>query len=279
MIYIKRFSYRTQYDDFISSSGYKEPCIIKIGTPGVNDESTIVKYNLAAGTTPETMTLVRHWDGTTNLSSSQWKDKIANQYWTITKGTHGTGYYQFANTNPASATQYGTLNGNLPDLGYHWKIVADVGIQTQSTNPSTFVAFDFGSIGTVSSGKCAVCCGISTSSGKWYFNTKFNGNDGASTYNYNTSAVAAETITTTATWIRRTVTFGVRASNVSGKDEFYVYIPDRGEGYTTTPFTPLRFNRWESGKSFLGRSAIAPSSSYKYATYCRIYDIKVYGTA
>ena len=281
MIYIKRFLYTTLYEDFKNSSSYKEPCVIKIGTPGVNDESTIVKYNLAAsGGQQEVYTLLRHWDGTTNPSSNQWKDKIANQYWSLSGSpTHGTGYYEFANTNPASASKYGTLNGTLPDLGYHWKIVADVAFQTRSSNPTTFIPIDFGSVGSVSAGKCAVCCGWSSGNGKFAPNAKFNGNDSAPTYNPDFATMSAESITTSQVWIRRTVSFGVRASGISGKDIMFVYIPEKGEAVTSTPFTPIRFNRWESSKSFLARSQIAPSNSYKFSTYCRIYDIKVYGTA
>lgn len=280
MIYIKRFQYRAQYDDYKTSASYKEPNVVKIGTPGINDDSTVVKFNPTSGETVDTFTLVRHWDGTTNLSSSKWNDKVASQYWTMTGSpTHGTGYYEFANTNPATASKYGTLNGALPDLGYHWKIVADVAFRTQSSNPTTFIPFDFGSVTSVSDGKCAVCCGWASGSGKFAPNAKFNGNGSAGTYNPNFSTMAAETITTSQVWIRRTITFGVRSSNVSGKDEMFVYIPEKGEAVTSTPFTPLRFNRWESGKSFMARSAINPSSDYKYSTYCRIYDIKVYGTA
>lgn len=280
MIYIKRFQYKTQYDEFRASADYKEPNIIKIGEAGVNNSSTIAKLNPSMGEVPDTFTLVRNWDGTTNLSSNQWKDTVANQYWTMTGSpTHGTDYYEFANTNPATASKYGTLNGNLPDLGYHWKIVADVAFRTSSSNPTTFIPFDFGSVGSVSDGKCAVCCGWSASNGKFAPNAKFNGNNSAGTYNPDFSTMEAESITTSTVWIRRTVIFGVRSSNVSGKDEMFVYIPEKGEARTSTPFTPLRFNRWESGKSFLSRSQIAPASGYKYSTYSRIYSIKVYGTA
>ena len=280
MIYIKRFQYKTQYDEFRASADYKEPNVIKIGEAGVNDSSTIAKLNPSMGEVPDNFTLVRHWDGTTNLSSSKWNDKVASQYWTMTGSPiHGTDYYEFANTNRISATKYGTLNGALPDLGYHWKIIADVSFQTRSSNPTYFLPIDFGSIGSVSSGACAVCCGWAASSGKFFTNSKYDGNDSAGTYNPNFSTMAAETITTSQVWIRRTVIFGVRSSSVSGKDETFVYIPEKGEAITSTPFTPIRFNRWESNKSYLARSMINPGSSYPYATYCRIYDIKVYGTA
>lgn len=276
MINIRRFQYKTEYENFLNSSEYKECSLVKIGTPGINDASTTVKYREQ----PESMTLVRHWDGTTNLSSSKWNDKVASQYWTMTGSpTHGTGYYEFANTNPAAKSKYGTLNGNLPDLGYHWKIVADIAFYMRSSNPTTFVAFDFGSITSVSDGKCAVSCGLLASSGKYDFNPKFNGNGSAPTYKPAVASMAAETIANNNTWLRRTIIFGVRSSNISGKDEMYVYVPECGEAVTSTPFTPLRFNRWESGKSFMARSTIDPSSTYPYSTYCRIYDIKVYGTA
>ena len=280
MIYIKRFQYRAQYDEFKTSASYKEPNVVKIGIPGINNESTVVKFNPTSGEIEETFTLLRHWDGTTNLSSNQWKDKVANHYWTMTGSpTHGTDYYEFINTNPASASKYGTLNETLPDLGYHWKVVADVAFRTQSSNPTTFIPLDFGSVGSVSSGKCAVCCGWSASNGKFSPNAKFNGNDSAGTYNPDLSTITAETITTSEVWIRRVVTFGVRSSSASGKDEMFIYIPETGEAFTSVPFTPIRFNRWESGKSFIARSQITPSSSYKFATSARIYDIKVYGTA
>lgn len=225
---------------------------------------------------PETMTLIRHWDGTSAPSSSRWYDKIGNQYWTLTSATHGTDYYQFLNTNPASSSQRGTLNGALPDLGYHWKMVIDCAFRTQSSNPSIFTMVDFGAIGSVANGKCAVCCGVTASSGKWNINPKFNGNSSGPTYNYNNSTLTAETITTTQTWIRRTVTFGVRASSTYGKDETFISIPDIGDAVSATPYDPIRFNRWESGVSYIARSRIGVSSSYKYSTSCRIYDIKIY---
>lgn len=77
MIYIKRFQYKTQYDEFRASADYKEPNIIKIGEAGVNNESTIAKLNPSMEEVPDNFTLVRHWDGTTNLSSSKWNDKVA----------------------------------------------------------------------------------------------------------------------------------------------------------------------------------------------------------
>lgn len=279
MIYIKRFQYRAQYDDYKTSASYKEPNVVKIGTPGINDDSTVVKFNPTSGETVDTFTLVRHWDGTTNLSSNQWKDKVANQYWTMTGSpTHGTGYYEFLNSDPATASKYGTLNGALPDLGYHWKIVVDAAFRMQSSNPTTFVAVDFGSITSVTAGKCAVCCGLSSSSGKYYVGAKFNGNDSGPTYNPSFSTMEAESIATNNTWLRRTITFGVRSSNVSGKDEVFVFVPEKGEAVTSTPFTPIRFNRWESGKCYLSRG-VSVSSTNKYSSSTRIYDIKVYGTA
>ena len=273
MINLRRFEYRTQYEDYKNSSDYLSCSISKIGEAGINDASTVVKY----AESPEEMTLIRHWDGRDAPTSSQWKDRIANQYWTITKGTHPSSYYQFLNTNPASVAQYATLNGVLPDLGYHWKIVLDCGIRTENTNPSTFYPLDFSSVISVASGKCAVAVGLSSSSQKWMLGPKFNGNDSGPTYNVSTASMTTETITNSQVWIRRTVTFGVRSSSVPGKDETFLYVPEKGEAISSNPFTPIRLNRWDSSKSsFLARSCTTPNSTYKYATSCRIYDIKVY---
>ena len=225
---------------------------------------------------PETMTLIRHWDGTSAPSSSRWYDKIANQYWTLTNATHGTNYYQFLNTNPASSTQRGALNGSLPDLGYHWKMVIDCEIRMQASNPRVFTVVDFGSIGSVADNKCAVYCGLSSSNGEWGIGPKFNGNTSATTYNYDNSTLTAETITTATTWLRRTVTFGVRSSSTTGMDETFISIPGIGEAVSATPYTPIRFNRWESGVSYIARGRVNPSSTYKYSTSCRIYDLKIY---
>lgn len=271
MLNIRRFSNTTQYTNYRDSGDYVHPGLIKIGEAGIINDSTEVVY----AEEPETMTLIRHWDGTSNLSSSKWYDKVGNQYWTMTGSpTHGTGYYEFSNTNPASASKYGTLNGALPDLGYYWKIIVDLEVGMQSNNPGIFSVIDFGSIGSVSTGKCAFCVGLYASSGKWYINSKFNGNDGASTYSFNAADLDSENVVTTTSWLRRTVTVGVRDAG-SGKSETYIKVPGIGEA-VSSPWTKLRFNRWESGKSFIARSQITPASGHKYATSCRVHDIKIY---
>ena len=58
MIYIKRFLYTALYEDFKNSSGYKEPCVIKIGASGISNESNIVKYNLDPLAEQEVYTLL-----------------------------------------------------------------------------------------------------------------------------------------------------------------------------------------------------------------------------
>ena len=221
----------------------------------------------------EKMVLVRHWNGADELSSGKWYDKIANQYWTLTNATHQTGYYEFTNSSATSATSNGLLNGALPDLGYHWKIIVDAAVKYKSSGIA--IAVDFGSYGQVTSGKCAVQIALADTSKKWSFNTKFNGNDSASTYTPSTANLE-ETGIANGDWVRRTVTIGVRASATVGKDETYVIVSDLGTGASTTPYTPIQFNRWESGKSYIARSLVAPSGTYPTATCVKIYSIKVY---
>ena len=217
------------------------------------------------------MTLVRYWDGSDDLSNGKWYDKVGNQYWTLTNATHQTGYYEFTNSSGTSATSIGTLNGALPDLGYHWKIVVDAAVKYKSSGVA--IAVDFGSYGQVSNDKCAVQIALVDTSKKWSFNTKFNGNSGASTYAPSTANL--EENVSNGDWVRRTVTIGVKASSTNGMDETYAIVNDLGVGISN-PFSPLRFNRWESGKSYIARSLIAPSSKYPTATCIKIYSIKVY---
>ena len=215
------------------------------------------------------------WDGSaTPTSSGHWYDTIGNMRWENHSGTHGTDYFQCLNSNPASVSQYMSLYSALPDLGYHWKVVADIAIRTQASNPTIFIPIDFGSLGSVSSDSCSFGFLVGGASGLWSANAKFNG----STYpsfpseKYN---ITAETITTSETWIRRTITIGVRASSTNGKDEAFITVKGKGSA-TSELFTPMQFNRRETEKSYIGRSNITPSSTYKYATSCRIYSIKVY---
>lgn len=217
------------------------------------------------------------WDGTTTpTSSGNWYDTIGNMRWEKHSGTHGTDYFQCINSTPSSVSQYMSLYSALPDLGYHWKIVADIAIRTQASNPASFVPIDFGSLGGVGDGSCSFSFLLAASSGRWGYNAKFNGSSqdayGLPSNFYN---IDSETITTSEEWIRRTVTIGVRASSTSGKDEGFVEVSGHGSA-VSNPFTPLRFNRWETGKSHIGRSNVNPSSTYPYATSCRIYSIKVY---
>jgi len=222
----------------------------------------------------ETMTLIRHWDGTDALTSSKWYDKVGNQYYTLTNSTHGSGYYELLNSSPNSAAAYGTLNGTLPDMGYHWKIVAEVEVKV-NTNNTAMVPIDFGSIGPVGSGKCAVCIQFGVGSHKWGIGAKFDGNSSASTYNPDYTNTLDPDFEN-GVWIKRTITLGVKeSSSDSTKDVAYINVSDVGYGETPTPFTPLRFNRWDTG-NYLARSRNKPSSSNKYATSVRIYDLKVY---
>lgn len=222
----------------------------------------------------ETMTLIRHWDGTDAPTSSRWYDKIGNQYWTLTNATHEGYYYEFLNSAPRTATARGQLNGALPDLCYHWKIIANVEVKVD-TSATSMVAFDFGSIGSVESGKCAVACYLSVSSQQWNMGAKFNGNSSSSTYNPDGTNLVDPDFANNA-WIHRTITVGVKESSTPGKDVAYMNVSDVGYGETATPFDPIRFDRWESNVSYIARSRINTSSKYKYSTNVRIYDIKVY---
>lgn len=216
------------------------------------------------------------WDGEDAAVSSKWYDSIGNQYFTISSGTHGTDYHQFLNSIPFSASQYATLFGALPDLGYHWKVVADVAIRTQARNPTIFCPIDFGSLGATDSGTSAFSFLVSASTGNWSCNPKFNFSGSYyPSFPLGKFNITAETITTSETWIRRTVTVGVRASSTSGKDEAYISVDGRGSA-TSEEFTPMRFNNWMTGKNYIGRGNINPSPNYPYATSCRIYSIQVY---
>lgn len=223
------------------------------------------------------MLLALHWDGTDALSSSKWYDKIGNQYYTLTNSTHGDDYYEFLNSSPSSASAYGRMNGALPDLGYHWKMVVKCAVKTQSSNPTNLVAVDFSSIGNSGTGTCATNIALNSSTRKWGLNPKFDGNSSASTYAPDSSALAEDTeMSTTGIWLLRTITFGVRESATTGMDESFISIPALGTSAVSSPFAPIRFNRWATLGMYMARSAINPSSSYKYATNARIYDIKIY---
>lgn len=217
------------------------------------------------------------WDGTaTPTSSGNWYDTIGNMRWENHSGTHGTDYYQCINSNPASVSQYMSLYGALPDLGYHWKVVADIAFRTQASNPTNFVPIDFGSLGDVGNNSCSFGFMVAESNGKWGYNAKFNGSS-PTAYAFPSSSynIDSETITTSETWIRRTVTIGVRASSTSGMDEGFMEVYGQGSA-VSNPFEPLRFNRWDTGRSYLGKSNLTPSNMYQFATSCRIYSIKVY---
>lgn len=220
----------------------------------------------------EPMTLVRHWDGADAPVSGKWYDKIANQYWTLTNSTHTEDYYQFLNSTASSAaTSYGTLNGTMPDLGYHWKVVMDVEFQTKSGSVS-YVPADFGSITSTGTNTCAFSTYVNSNK-NWTVNAKLNGNDSGSTYK--PDLIAESGIDTVGVWVRRTVEIGVRASSVVGKDEMYLKV--NGVTATTpTPFTPVRMNRWASTGYYLARSVIGSSTTYPYSTSVRVYDIKMY---
>ena len=214
------------------------------------------------------------WDGSNAPLSSKWFDTIGNQYYTINSGTYETDYYQFINSNPASSSQYAELFGALPDLGYHWKIVADVAIRTQSSNPDVFVPIDFGAMGNSGSGSSTV--GVTFGDGYWGVNPKYDGQGSESTYGVTGDYhISQETITTSEEWIRRTIEFGVRASSESGKDETYIIVTGKGQAKTATPYTPIRLNRWLQD-NYIGRSRVNPSSTYKYATSTRVYSLQVY---
>ena len=227
----------------------------------------------------DNMVLALHWDGTVAPVSGKWYDDSGNRYFTLTNGTHGEDYYEFINNSPSSATSYGksggTSNGRLPDLGYHWKVIVDLAVRVQSSNPSTFSPIDFGSLGSVSGGKCAAMISWGGPNNKWGMNAKFNGNSSASTYNPTYSMISADPGAAAGEWVRRKIAIGVRASQTQGKDETFQIVYGIGECYSATPYTPLRFNRWED-YIWLGRSKINPTSNYKYATSTRIYDIKAY---
>ena len=223
------------------------------------------------------MLLALHWDGSDNPSSSRWYDRIGNQYFTLTNGTHGDGYFEFLNPNAASAVAYARLNGTLPDLGYHWKIVIDAEVKINQSVLSTKVPFDFGAYGEVSSNKCGADVSLSASQSKWIGVFKLNGNDSSSTYGTDSSSMPVEPeLSGAEKWIRRTITIGVRASSVTGKDESFIIVKNIGTSVSATPFTPIRCNRWFAGTSYLSRSMVTPSNDYKYATNTRIHSIKVY---
>lgn len=221
----------------------------------------------------EPMTLIRYWDGSDNLSNNRWYDKVGNQYWTLTSATHGEGYYEFLNPNATSAKSYGTLNGVLPDLGYHFKIEIDFELQEQPNYVGYNVVVDFGAICSTNNNTCA-CALYTNSLNNWGPNAKLNGNSSGSTYNI--PAIADNYIIPN-TWVKRKVVFGVRASTEAGKDEFFMTIKDIGNSVTTTKFTPIRMNRWNTSMSnYIARSSIAPSTNYPYASNIRIYSIKIY---
>ena len=215
------------------------------------------------------------WAGTNDPYASNWYEPIAHQYWTLSNATHGSDYYEFANSTPSSVSQYATLSGKLPDLGNHWKIVVDLAVRMQSNNPSIFCPIDFGSMGTTANNTCAT--GITlNSSGYWGVSSKFNGNSSSSTYSgAGDYHIDAETISTSLVWVRRTVEIGVRASSTTGKDETYIAVYGKGYAKSSTPYTPVRFNRWNT-PMYIARSLTNPSSSYPYATSARIYSIDVY---
>lgn len=218
--------------------------------------------------------LIRHWDGTDAPDSSKWYDKVGNQYWSLTNATHGSNYYEFLNSAPRTSTARGQLNGALPDLCYHWKIVADVEVKV-NTSATAMIALDFGATGTVGSGKCAVSMYLDTSSQRWLPNAKFDGNSSSSTYNPVLTNLVDPDFANNA-WLHRTITVGVKESSTPGKDVTYMNVSDVGYGETATPFDPIRFDRWESNVSYIARSRVAPSRTYLYSTNVRIYDLKVY---
>lgn len=219
------------------------------------------------------MKLVRYWDGSDNLSSNKWYDRVGGQYWTLTSSTHGTGYYQFLNSSATTTSSYGTLNGVLPDLGYHFRIEIDFEIKDQSNSTGSNVVVDFGAICQTNDNTCA-CALYTNSSNKWGLNAKLNGNSSGSTYNI--TAVSDSGINAS-TWVRRKIIFGVRASVETGKDECFAIVQDVGSGVTTTKFTPIRMNRWNTSQSsYIARSSIQPTSTYPYASNIRIYSIKIY---
>lgn len=223
----------------------------------------------------DNMVLALHWDGTKAPASNKWYDDSGSRYFTLTNGTHGTDYYEFINNSPTSASAYGKSNGTLPDLKYHWKVIVDCAVRYQSSNPSSFYGVDFGSTRAVSNNKCTFGVYLTLSSMRWGLNSKFNGNSSANTYAPKYANMSTELVVSAGTWIRRTIICGVRASQTAGKDETFLIIPGLGECKSATPYTPLRFNRWED-YIWLARSSIAPTSNYKYSTSARIYDIKAY---
>ena len=218
--------------------------------------------------------LCLNWRGGKDLYTNSWFDTVGFQYWTISNGTQQSEYYEFINSNPAVLTQYASLAGTLPDLGYHWKVVADIAIRTQTLNPTSFTPIDFGSLGAVDSGSYSFGFLVAKSSGLWNMNAKLNGSTYPS-FQSEDYHISAETITTSETWIRRTVTIGVRASSTAGNDEAFISVDGRGSA-TSEEFTPIRANKWVNTKNFIGRSNANPGSNYPYATSCRIYSIQVY---
>lgn len=216
--------------------------------------------------------VVRYWDGSESPTYTNWSDDILRTRISLTSVTHGDGYYETSNSSASSATSYGTFASVLPDLYYHWKIVVDIAIKYTSSHDN--IGIDFGATQSTTDGTSAFNISMSTSA-TWGFNAKLNGNSSASTYN--PTITVTGTLTESAsvqTWVRRTVTFGVRASETDGMDETFAIVEGLGSK-VSAPFTPIRFNNWQSG-CYIGRSALAPSSSYPYASNVRIYSIKVY---
>ena len=171
----------------------------------------------------------------------------------------------------SSATSYGTLNGTLPDLGYHWKVVVDAAVQFSTDYAKALV--DFGSITTTDENTCSFSIALYTD-GIWHFNTKFNGNSGSSTYGPTSYEGITETGLSDGDWVRRKITIGVRASETEGMDETYFEVEGLGNA-VSAPFSPLQFNRWATTGTYFGR-AVSVSSTYKYASNAKIYSIKVY---
>lgn len=222
------------------------------------------------------MLLALHWNGTDNLASSKWYDRIGNQYYTLTNSTHGEGYYEFLNGTPSKASAYGLMTA-LPDLGRHWMMVVQVAVKPQASNPTIFVPLDFSSSTDTGAGTCAVNISLNNSTRKWELYPKFNGNSSAPTYAPDADMIAEDTgLDSVGEWMIRTISFGVRSSSTDGMDETFINIPYLNTSASSSPFTPLRFNRWATKGMYIARSALTPSSTYKYATNTRIYDIKIY---
>ena len=216
------------------------------------------------------------WNGEDSLVSGNWFDTIGNQYWTLTGGTHNSDNYEFINDDPEVGSEYAALFGALPDLGHHWKIIADIAVRHQTNEPGTFSPIDFGGLGAVATGMCATGIQINASRA-WAMSSKFDGPTGSSFFPDTTGRpVEPDFDEPVGTWIHRRVEIGVRASSEAGKSETTIAVSGLWFGKSATPWTSLRFNRWQADADFIARSWAVPSSSLRYATSTRVYSIKVY---